>query len=289
MVRKEKPVLVLGSSSWIGHYLLPELHFLLPSVTILAGYSSHLPSQLPPNAKPIKISSRESGVLDALDFSAVVHLARGESEEDFQFLQKLTQKANRLGGRILYASSANALDGGNKEVYYESDTANASSEYGKFKARSENEVLQNCSLGLVFRFAAIHGYAPNRKARTQEFLERLQYGEKINVPRGVIQNRLFVGDLAKMIARLVGYDPAKGIWHLGTSDESEEFQFLQRLAKQFGYEENQILPGPKQPLSLVMKPQKLIDHFPNETIPTEEITLQKLRDQAELQPFRRSI
>lgn len=287
MKAEKDSVLVLGSSSWIGHYLLAELQKVLPSKKILAGYSSNRPSFLSAEIDPVQISSKNPTALQSLEFHSVVHLARGEEEEDFRFLQMLIHKANQCGGRVLYASSANALDGSPKKVHLETDLALGSSPYGKFKAQCENEVLKSAKKGLVFRFSAIHGFAPNRKARTQEFLEKLKRGEEITIPRGIIQNRLFVGDLASMIAQLLAKEETNGIWHLGTIDQSEEFHFCQRLAKLFGYEEKSISPGKEENFSLVVRPQKFLETFPQIPLPTEEDSLQKVRQQPELQLFTR--
>lgn len=102
MKAEKDSVLVLGSSSWIGHYLLAELQKVLPSKKILAGYSSNRPSFLSAEIDPVQISSKNPTELQSLEFQSVVHLARGEEEEDFRFLQMLIHKANQCGGRVLY-------------------------------------------------------------------------------------------------------------------------------------------------------------------------------------------
>lgn len=49
--------------------------------------------------------------------------------------------------------------------------------------------------------------------------------------RSSVQNRLFVGDLARQIALLATEERTEGVFHLGTSDSSEEETVAQVAAQ----------------------------------------------------------
>jgi dTDP-4-dehydrorhamnose reductase len=189
----------------------------------------------------------------------------------------------------LYASSSNAVDADVSRPHLETKAPAAQSEYGKFKARCESELKEHCANSLAFRFCATHGWAPNRWARTELFLKKLKAGETISVSRGVIQNRTFVGDLAKMIATLALDDRATGLFHLGTADASEELIFLRKLAYAYGYPEESVSAAEENCWNAVMLTAKWGQLYPDLPLPTEEETIQKVASQPELQKYRRGI
>lgn len=279
---------VLGASGWVGHYLVPELSRKNPDAEILAVSGKRAPSFAPEkNVRLVRAESGFASLLALLPRVTLVHLGRGEEENDFTEHRQLIGAVNAKGGRYLYASSFNAVDAVLDRPHEESDPPGAQSDYGRFKARCEEELARSCERWAAFRFAAIHGWAPNRAARTQAFLGKLRAGEPVKVQRGVRQNRCFVGDLAAQIALLATEPGVQGTFHLGTRDASEELDFLRNLAAAFGYGDELVVEDGFSQCDAEMVVGKLRALFPNYELPAEADTVAKVAAQPELKQFRR--
>lgn len=250
-------VLLLGASGWIGSYLQP-----------LLGREC-----IPAHA--LQLRSTNLDPLTKLPACHVINLARGEDDQGFRLHQALIEFTNRHGTRYHYASSFNAVDADLSKPHHESDPPSAQSPYGQFKARCERELAAHAKNWAVFRFPAVHGWAPNRVARTEEFLRKLKGGEPVRVSTGVVQNRIFAGDLARLMAEIAGGNE-QGVFHLGARDSSEELDFLRRLAAAFGYDTGLVQPGEASPCNAVMLSARL------KGLPSEAETLARTRAQPEL-------
>jgi dTDP-4-dehydrorhamnose reductase len=290
----ETPIVVLGASGWIGHYLVPAIKRLSPHAHVTAVYRSRKPSfHMDDNSgdstgiRGVEMiqSDDDALTLEKLPPATVIGLIRGEEESDFELQQRIIAIQNKNHSRYVYASSFNAVDADLSRAHLESDLGHAQSDYGKFKARCEREILETCKQSVIFRFGATHGWAPNREARTQDFLSKLARGETVEVKRGILQNRSFVGDLAEQIARLADSPKAEGVFHLGTSDFSDEIDFLLGLAEAFGYDKAQVTEGESTACNAVMHMERLPALLSNYTLPTESETMAKVSAQAELRKF----
>jgi dTDP-4-dehydrorhamnose reductase len=281
---KDSQIMVLGASGWLSHYLIPEI--LKPNgAGVLAGYFTNQPKFDFPKVNPFQFSAGNFSAIENLTPSLIINLARGEEEIDFQFHKQLIDFCNQKKIRYLYASSANAFDATPQVFHNEADKPVANSPYGKHKARCEEELFKHCNRPLAFRFAATHGWAPNRVARTETFLQSLKNNEKLPVNTGVIQNRTFVGDLARMISTLISDNEAEGLFHLGTSDWSEEKHFLQKMARAFGYDANQIVEDESFQWNAVVLPERWQKRYPHLLPPTENETIQKVREQKQFHRY----
>lgn len=279
--------MVLGSSGWLGHYLIPALRQIAPNAEIIAFYRSRLPIFYVPGVEVVKFPIELGDLTGSIPSGTVINLNRGETEHDFELHKTLIDLQNQRRSRYLYASSFNAVDADVSNLHTEDQAAIARSPYGIFKARCETELLKRCERPLAFRFSSTHGWAPNREARTQVFLGKLSAGEKIKVKTGVIQNRLFVGDLALQIAMLAIEERLEGVFHLGTSDFSEEIEFLRNLAVEFGYDPKNITKGEDETCNAVMLVSRFTKMFPKYSLPSERDTIRKVGSQLELAAFKR--
>ena len=275
-------ILILGASSWLGHYLVPSLVAKTSDAKIIATYANTRPAFKSDSVKIIQCSSANFTCIENHPFSTLINLTRGETPKDFEFHQYLINLVNQRDGRYIYASSSNAVDRDVSKPHFETDRADAQSEYGKFKAQCEEALFKRCRNFLAFRFSATHGWAPNRIARTEEFLQKLHKGEKIVVRKGIVQNRTFVGTLANLISRLVLDQSAEGVFHLGATDFSEEVIFSKRLASAFGYDPSLVVEGETVNWNLVTVLGKLTDRYPNLSLPTEMEAIADVRAQSEL-------
>lgn len=284
---KQKMFVVLGASGWIGHYLVPALRKQSPDAEILAVYGNTKPVfALDKNMRVVQADRNYSALLSLLPAATVIHIGRGETENDFLQHRELTGLQRQRNARYLYASSFNAVDADTSRAHFEKDPPAAQSDYGKFKARCELELMTH-SRGLAFRFSATHGWAPNREARTQELLRKLRDGEEVKAPLGILQNRSFVGDLAEQIAMLACDEEAAGVFHLGAADFSEELLFLRKLAVAFGYDPTLVREEGRMDCNATMVMERLKERFPGYRIPLEADTIAKVAEQPELAEFLR--
>jgi dTDP-4-dehydrorhamnose reductase len=225
-------------------------------------------------------------LLEREQVTAVVNMTRGEDEIDFTMHRKLIDFGNSHGVHYFYASSFNACDAQLAEDHRESELPSAQSDYGKFKARCEQALMSDSKRFAIFRFSATHGWAPNRCARTEDFLKKVSSGEKVTVHQGIMQNRTAVTDLAGMMAAVI-VAKGEGVFHLGTVDASDEIDFLRRLAREFGYDDSLVIPGDASPTNANMVPGKILRMFGNEFFRTETDTITSVGRVPELAPYRR--
>ena len=278
--------ILMGCSGWISHYLASEFTKRAPAASMVGTYHKKKPAfDFPMMALSISDHHRMLDLMTREEPTAIVNLTRGESEADFNLHKKLIEFSNSGGTHYVYASSFNACDAQLVEDHLETELPSAASEYGKFKASCERALLESAKKFAIFRFAATHGWAPNRPSRTESFLKKIASGEKVVTPRGIIQNRTAVNDLAAMMAAIV-VAGGEGIFHLGTSDASDEVDFLQRLAAEFGYDRDVVVPGEHLPTNANMVPGKIYKMFGDEFRRTESDTILQVASMPELSPYR---
>lgn len=280
-------VLIFGASSWVGYHVIDAVLMCHESWKCLGVYRSHPVIQ---NIPSVALDPVDLKKLEEMFFSfhptVVVNLLRGETATDLLFHQRLIALCTQLKSFYIYASSANAVDAILTRDHLESDSADAQSDYGKFKAQCEADlVASDCDYAVV-RFCAIHGWAPGRKSRTEEFLENLQKGQTILQPRGIIQNRLSDRALAQMIV-CIAETKSFGIHHLGARDSSDEVDFRRNLAAAFGYDPALIVEDGKIVCNLTLVPGKIGARLPTQSLPSEADSIRDVSAMVELQRYKR--
>ncbi|MCB0367422.1 MAG: sugar nucleotide-binding protein [Bdellovibrionaceae bacterium] len=278
---------IQGISSWTAHYAIPYIRHEYPRLEMHGTFRSHRPQFEEGHCTlyPIDRNSDCLPIVEEVRPDYFLHLARGEEDEDFVFHQNLIPILNRLGIHYSFASSFNAVDSNTETDHMENELAHAQTGYGKFKAQCENELMEKSQSFAIFRFAAVHGWAPGRLSRTESFLQKLQAGEEVTVDRGVLQNRPFVGYLACMMIDTILAE-GQGVFHLGPEDASEELVFLRHLAEEFGYSQHQIIEGQLTPINAFMIPGKIYEMFGDRWRFREGDTIREIVKTPELQKYR---
>lgn len=268
-----KKILILGSSSWIAHYLIPSLKKEFGQCHIVGSILNNRPEHL---IDTFQASSDQIEVIDEqigkLNPDIVINMIRGEDDDGVCLHNYLIEKSNSMGFHYNYFSSFNALDANTENEHYEDEAPNSQTEYGQFKAKCENELYKHGDNFSIFRFGATHGWAPNSQSRTELFLEVMLSGESLTIDRGVLQNRLATNHLANMMAAVLKRD-GKGVFHFGASDSSDEVDFLRKLAESFGHPRDQIIEGPTNPCNALMIPERTIKLIGPEYAKSEEDTI----------------
>lgn len=277
--------LVLGASGWLGHRLWDALG---DDCERLGIYHHHEPVF---SGETIRTANKDhDGILRHVIRYAPTHLfnlARGESEADFDLHRRLIDLCSQEAIHYSYASSFNACDADVSTSHKESDLPNATTAYGQFKARCELALMEGSVAHAIFRFPMVHGWAPHRETRTVAFLRRLSANEPVQVPVGLVQNRIADTQLARMMVSIARHS-GQGVFHLGAVDHSDEVDFLRSLALAFGYPTSLVQPGDDEPCNAVMIPQKVFDLGGDSLRCTEQDAIAALVNDPQLQRYRRA-
>ncbi len=274
--------LIIGARSWIGFHLTEC--FQEAGWDVVATSSQANCKQ--PSGRPFSQLAKGQALkplFESVKPDLVINLSIGISEEDFSLHCALASLCAESGVFYVYASSALALDGYDKEPLVESLPAKSISAYGKFKGRCEESLLNFSGLDcLILRFSSIHGWGPYKDSRTVHLLEKVAAGEQVEVSRGVWQNRLTDKALCAAIVKLVESSKT-GVVHLGAQDSSEEIDFLKRLAEAFGCSSENIVAGEPRDVNLFVIPDTASEILSGAS---EMDTINQLLSRAELARYK---
>lgn len=269
-------VLLLGSSGWVAHYLIPELQ--KHGVEVLGISNKNNPKHKIQN---INIGIEGRPFLDEVEKIKCDFMINMLHSSDYKRSKIINEELSNYcidnGIHYTFMSSSNALDGNPSRPHEEIELANGESDYGKYKAECEEYLYKNNHSACMIRFPATHGFAPNRLARTEAFLQKLKKGEVVPVARGVYQNRPFVGHLAQMICRVI-LDRHSGVFHLGTKEQSDEYDFLKRVAAAFGHNEDRLSKGEQYDFHMTVYPKRIYELYGNDYLFSEQDTIDKLSE-----------
>lgn len=278
-------ILILGSSGWISHYLISSLKKHFSDCHIVGSGVNHKPEH------DIEFFVAENYQIEIIDEqikklspNIVINMSRGEDDDGFALHKYLIESSNQLDFHYNYFSSFNALDANVETEHYEDEHPNASTEYGQFKAKCENELTKSANNFSIFRFGATHGWAPNRHSRTETFLETMLSGESMTIDTGIIQNRLATNHMADMMAAVL-QKKGEGVFHFGAIDGSEEVEFLRNLAESFGHPREQIITGGQNPCNALMIPERTLQLIGKEYEKSEDDTIFAVRHMIRLAPY----
>ncbi len=278
-------ILLIGSSGWVAHYTIPDL--IENGYEVIGVSNTKEPLH---NIENYQLDIHDTDYLDKIkeiNCDAILNMLHAKDyERSFKIHVDLADYCKESAKHYTFMSSSNAIDGDVSKPHYETDKAFGGTDYGKYKAKCEHYLYEEMPEALIIRFPATHGYAPNRVARTEEFLKRLKNGETVTCSRGIYQCRPFVGHLSKMIAKTVS-EKESGIFHMSATTESEEFDFLQRLAEAFGYSKDRVVSGDEMKWNMTIFPQKIYERYGDEYKFTETDTIEMVASCPHLSKYKK--
>lgn len=280
-------ILVLGSSSWLGFLLLEKLSLQFPN-TQLAGTVHKHKLDFAFKLKLYNATQIEEYKYALSDFkpSIIVNFLRGE-DSGGQFIHRtMIDYSLATDAYYVYASSALALDGYENIDLTENLLAFSKSEYGSFKARCEEDLYNSSFKWSILRFSSVQGWVKHKITRNENLLIKLSKGEKIIVDKGVFQNRMSADLMIKGIAQLLKFK-TEGIVHFGTTDSSDEFDFLRRQAELFGYSTKLIEESCHcRNVNLVCMPNRIFTILGESFMVLESDTLKSLIEMPNLKSYK---
>lgn len=278
-------ILILGSNGCIGSAIANALVRIDPSVQLVGTYSSHPYHSDRMRLLPFSVDESSSTVelLDHIQPDVVINALSWRVP--LKFLEGLAHTCAERKLFQLFVSSSRVFDGDLQRSHHESDPLTGVSEYGRAKADAERILVSVGGSFAIVRFSAPHGWAPFMKTRTVKFLERLRDGETVSVDRHVIQNRLSLNQLGRQIS-VIALRRESGIFHLGAIDQSEEIDFLRKVASAFGYDSKRVIPNESAAIqNVVTVPEQIFYLLDDAKTVTETETIQDLLRIPELEPY----
>lgn len=289
-VRAPRKILILGASGWIGSYCINALSERLGGTGGIIGTYGE-------DHTTLSCSGEFIGRDDSGDAAAtmirrhkpeiVLDMLRGHDATARIRHQRIVKEVDATNAFYLFMSSAAVFGGVATHPHEEEDRPLASDEYGAYKIACEEDILNTRLRAAIIRISAVHGYSPRSLSRTERFLQKLQKGEQVSINEGVVQNRLYISDLADILADLI-LKEATGTFHIGTTDASEESDFLSRVAELFGYSRERLDIIPGKPRNLTVLPHAMYAVLGDTRRISESRTLTKIASTPMFEKYQRT-
>lgn len=282
-----KKILILGTASWLGSLMINSLQ---KKALDISGTYYQTKLNFKGEVKQYKANQVENyqNSITNEQPHVIINFLRGENEEGYQIHKSIIDFVkNNPSMHYVYASSALALDAYTNEELTEDKLAYAKSDYGVFKANCERALYDSPIDWTILRFASLQGYCSHKKVRNEHLLAKLSEGETVFVDQEIIQNRMYAKDAIKIIEKIVE-NKNTGIIHLGTTDASDEMDFLRKQAVMFGYDAKQIQPkNVLRNVNLNCIPSKIHSLHEASKYYTERDTLNKIANIKAYQKYKR--
>ena len=288
MNQMRNKILILGSTSWLGSALLNRLNTNKEAYQLITTvYKNKI--ELDPDIEVINAQELKDYqvILNTFKPNVIVNFLRGENEQGYNIHESIIDFCTKEKSHYIFASSVLVLDAHENIDLTEDVLAKSLSEYGIFKGYCEEKLYDSKIDWTVLRFSSLQGYCAHKHTRNEVFLSKLFKGKKIYVDLGVVQNRMFVNDMILIVEKIIERT-IKGIIHIGTTDSSDEINFLRKQANLFGYSSDRIQEsGNQRNVNLNCIPSKIHELFGDDFKLDEKITLEKINRIKEFDKYRK--
>ncbi len=236
--------LVIGGSGLLGHYLKENLadsdtYFTYNESKLNSEQTTFLDITNEHNLEKIFETVKPDTVYHV---AAITNLDWCENNEQKTFavntnpINNIVNLANVYNSKLIFVSTDSVFDGV-KGNYVENDPLNPINIYSKSKVEAE-KIVKNLDDSLIIR-GTFFGIKKNKESFLSYLLKQLKNGKKIKVPEDKISNGLFVNDFAKTLIEM-NRKKLSGLFHIGSSDNINNFEFAKEIANIFGYEDDLI-------------------------------------------------
>jgi dTDP-4-dehydrorhamnose reductase len=158
--------------------------------------------------------------------------------------QNLALAAAQLNTALLYVSTNTVFDGHKATPYYEYDTPNPESVYGRSKLAGEEYVKILLNRFYIVRTSWVFGPRPT-EGKLNFVRRMLQLGDErgaVTVVDDEISKPTYAPDLAAAIWQLAQTE-AYGLYHLSNEGQASRFEFAQEIFRQAGRTQVQVTPS----------------------------------------------
>lgn len=146
--------------------------------------------------------------------------------------------AREAGARLVFFSSDYVFDGEN-DPYREDDRTGPINEYGRQKDAVEKAILADSGPHLIVRVSGVYGWERRGKNYVYQTLRKLQEGQAVRAPVDLEYNPTCAENVAAIVSELLegGH---RGIFHVVGADRLSRFEFAQRIASAYGFDDRRV-------------------------------------------------
>ena len=160
----------------------------------------------------------------------------------------VARQAQRIGARLLHISTDHLFDG-TRPMRSETDPTSPLNVYAQTKWKAEREVQAACPGALIVRTNFFGWGSPVRESFSDWVLHGLQQSDQLRMFADVFFTPLLVNDLIDRAVALLERD-GSGVVNIVGADRLSKYAFGLRLARTFGFSEDQILAVETSTVSL---------------------------------------
>ena len=233
-------ILVIGGSGLLGYYLKQNL----TDADVYFTYKENKLDFKKANFLDITNNSNLEKIFEKIKPNVIFHTAaitdldwcEKHEKETYELntnpIKNITNLAKIYNSKLIFISTDSVFDGKLGD-YQETDPLNSINVYSKSKIEAE-KIIKKYDNSLIVR-GTFFGIKNIKESFISYLLKQLKNNKEINVPKDKISNGLFVNDFAKILVEM-HYKKLLGIFHIGSSDYINNFEFAKKIANVFGYE-----------------------------------------------------
>jgi dTDP-4-dehydrorhamnose reductase len=192
-------------------------------------------------------------IIDMVKPDAVIHTAanadvdscesdpEGARRLNAELPGELADACAKRGIRLIHISTDAVFDGAKGGAYTEADTPNPLGVYARTKLDSERNVFSANPNAIVARVNFFGWSLSGVRSLPEYFFNKLSAGQPCNGFTDVYFCPLFVGDLAETLVRMLDKS-LSGLYHVVGSEVLSKYDFGQRVASQFGFDPDLVIP-----------------------------------------------
>jgi dTDP-4-dehydrorhamnose reductase len=245
-------LLVTGASGLLGaSTVLQAKASGQPVAGLCHRHLLHVPD-LPTYAVDLTDRRRTRDLIASLHPTQIIHSAAATNvdwcEEHPEEAEKincdassfLAELAEELHARMVYISTDSVFDGA-RGLYLETEPPAPLNAYARSKMQGEQAVLQKNPSALLVR-VNLYGWNVQDKLSLAEWiLEQLIAGKQVQGFTDIYFTPLLANDLADILLCMLEHG-LSGLYHVVGSERVSKFEFAQRLAAVFGFEQKLVAP-----------------------------------------------
>ena len=194
-----------------------------------------------------------SRLIDSVRPDAIIHTAANanvdscESDPDgarrlnAELPGELADVCAKHSIRLIHISTDAVFDGMKDGIYTESDVPNPLSVYARTKLNGESAVLSVNPDAAVARVNFFGWSLSGSRSLSEFFYNNLSAGKQVNGFNDVYFCTMFVGDLAETLVRMLEKG-LSGLYHTVGSKAITKYDFGVKIACQFGYDPELVIP-----------------------------------------------
>ncbi|TCN56359.1 SDR family oxidoreductase [Flavobacterium circumlabens] len=189
--------------------------------------------------------------IDHIFFDAIIHCSAEvnvnlcEKDRDLAYKSNVEATMNVFSilkaKKYIYISTDSVFDGDNGD-YLENSKVNPLNYYAETKFLGENAVKE-CTPSYYILRTNIYGFnKPIKNSLFEWGYSELNKGIELNGFANMFFNPLYVGQLAELIEQIVEKDIEFGVYNTSCDDKISKYDFLQKIAREFGFSSDLIKP-----------------------------------------------